>query len=112
TSDRNAHGVPGTDYSAGSGSTGPRSGTASGHGGMSPWTVRNTFFAWGTDVKRSATIRVPAGNADLTPTLLALVGVKPAGLGRPGAPRGTRRRSGTGTGAGGNSHLLGGSGRR
>ncbi|HKA45922.1 MAG TPA: alkaline phosphatase family protein [Burkholderiales bacterium] len=80
TSDRNAHGVPGTDYSAGSGSTGPRSGTASGHGGMSPWTVRNTFFAWGTDVKRSATIRVPAGNADLTPTLLALVGVKPDGL--------------------------------
>ena len=42
---------------------------------MSPWTVRNTFIAWGVDFKRAATIRTPVSNVDLTPTLLALLGL-------------------------------------
>ena len=47
---------------------------AGNHGGMSPWTVRNTFIAWGVDFKRGATIRTPVSNVDITPTLLALIG--------------------------------------
>lgn len=45
------------------------------HGSMSPWNVRNTFFAWGADFKRSATVRAPAGNVDVAPTILALLGL-------------------------------------
>ena len=40
---------------------------------MSPWTVRNTFIAWGADFKRGVTVRTPASNVDLAPTLLALM---------------------------------------
>ena len=40
---------------------------------MSPWTVRNTFLAWGVDFKRGATVRTPASNVDLAPTLVALM---------------------------------------
>jgi arylsulfatase A-like enzyme len=35
--------------------------------------VRNTFLAWGADFKKGATVRTPASNVDLTPTLLALM---------------------------------------
>src|SRR5262249_4102075 len=52
--------------------TGPISGTAGNHGSMSPWTVRNTFLAWGPDFKRNVTMRTPASNVDLAPTLVAL----------------------------------------
>ena len=41
---------------------------------MSPWNVRNTFLAWGAGVKRGITASAPAGNADVTPTVLALLG--------------------------------------
>jgi predicted AlkP superfamily pyrophosphatase or phosphodiesterase len=75
---KNAFGVRGTNYTNTGGATGPLSGTASGHGSMSPWSVRNTFIAWGVDFKRGATLRVPAGNVDLTPTLLALKGINDA----------------------------------
>ena len=37
-----------------------------------PWTVHNTFFAWGVDFKRGATVHLPVSNVDVTPTLLAL----------------------------------------
>ena len=40
---------------------------------MSPWTVRNTFIAWGVDFKRGATVSTPVSNVDITPTLLALM---------------------------------------
>jgi predicted AlkP superfamily pyrophosphatase or phosphodiesterase len=75
TSEKNAFGYPGTDYSAGGGVTGPRTGNASDHGSMSPWTVRNTFLAWGVDFKQGATVRVPVGNVDIVPTILALKGI-------------------------------------
>ena len=52
---------------------------ASDHGSMSPWNVRNTLLAWGPGFKRRTTVRVPAGNADVAPTVLALLGLDTAG---------------------------------
>ena len=72
SSARSPFGVPGTDYTAAT-KTGPLEGTAGNHGSMSPWTVRNTFLAWGADFKKGATVRTPASNVDLTPTLLSLM---------------------------------------
>ena len=74
SSARNAFGVPGTDYTN-SRSTGPLQGNAGNHGSMSPWTVHNTFLAWGVDFKRGVTVRTPVSNVDITPTLLALMGL-------------------------------------
>jgi arylsulfatase A-like enzyme len=74
SSARNAFGVPGTDYTN-SGATGPLKGNAGNHGGMSPWTVHNTFLAWGVDFKRGVAVRTPVSNVDITPTLLALMGL-------------------------------------
>ena len=65
-------GVSGTDYTEAA-TTGPLNGTAGNHGSMSPWTVRNTFIAWGADFKRGVTVRTPSSNVDLAPTLLALM---------------------------------------
>jgi arylsulfatase A-like enzyme len=52
---------------------------ASDHGSMSPWNVRNTFLAWGPDFKRGTRTSVPAGNVDVAPTILALLGIADAG---------------------------------
>ena len=76
TSQKNAFGYSGTDYSVGGGTTGPRTGNASDHGSMSPWTVRNTFLAWGADFKQGVTVRVPVGNVDIVPTILAIKGIE------------------------------------
>ena len=76
TSDRNEFGVSGTDVTTrGGGSSGTLPVPRSGHGSMSPWTVRTTFMAWGADFKRGATIRVPVSLVDIVPTILALEGV-------------------------------------
>jgi len=72
SSAKSPSGVSGTDYTEAS-TTGPLHGAAGNHGSMSPWTVRNTFIAWGADFKRGVTVRTPASNVDLTPTLLALM---------------------------------------
>ncbi|MET0386184.1 MAG: alkaline phosphatase family protein, partial [Polyangiales bacterium] len=74
SSQKNAFGVPGTDGELAS-ETGPITGNQSGHGSMSPWTVRNTWFAWGADFKDGVVDRVPSSNVDIAPTLLALNGV-------------------------------------
>jgi arylsulfatase A-like enzyme len=80
---KNAFGVPGTDYTDTRGATGPLKGNAGNHGSMSPWTVHNTFLAWGVDFKRGATLRTPVSNVDVTPTLIALMGLdRDAGLPR------------------------------
>src|SRR6267142_2044553 len=63
----NAFGVPGGDLASVSG--GARL-YASDHGSMSPWNVRNTFLAWGAGFKKRTTVRVAAGNVDVTPTIL------------------------------------------
>lgn len=55
--------------------SGPITSTASGHGGMSPWVVRTPLILWGRYFKQRTTVRLPAGNVDLTPTVLALVGL-------------------------------------
>jgi arylsulfatase A-like enzyme len=75
TSAENAFGVPGTDFTDTRRATGPLGGNAGNHGSMSPWAVRNTFLAWGVDFKRGATVRTPVSNVDITPTLLALLGL-------------------------------------
>jgi arylsulfatase A-like enzyme len=78
SSAKNAFGVQGSNYANTAAATGPLGGAASGHGSMSPWSVRNTFIAWGVDFKRAVTLAVPASNVDLTPTLLALKGINDA----------------------------------
>src|SRR5215831_7540394 len=75
SSARNAFGVPGTDYTDSRGATGPLKGNAGNHGSMSPWTVHNTFLAWGVDFKRGVTVHTPVSNVDVTPTLIALMGL-------------------------------------
>jgi arylsulfatase A-like enzyme len=79
SSARNRHGVPGTDYNiVSSGAGGPVSGDTANHGGIGPWTVRNTMLAWGPDFKRGAIVRAPASNVDVAPTILHLLGLGPA----------------------------------
>ena len=36
----------------------------------------NTFIAWGADFKHGVTVRTPASNVDLVPTLLALMNLE------------------------------------
>lgn len=75
SSKRNRHGIPGTDYVMVTGrATGPIDTPAGNHGGMSPWTVKNTMLAWGPDFKRGVRVRTPSSNADVTPTILHLLG--------------------------------------
>jgi len=47
---------------------------------MSPWTVRNTWLAWGADFKDAIVDHTPASNVDITPTILALHGLDARGL--------------------------------
>ena len=56
------------------------------HGGIGPWTVRNTMLANGPDFKRGAVIRTPTSNVDVTPTLLHLLGMTTALTGMDGRP--------------------------
>ena len=72
SSAKSPSGVSGSDYTEAA-TTGPLNGAAGNHGSMSPWTVRNMFMAWGADFKRGVTVRTPASNVDLAPTLLALM---------------------------------------
>lgn len=75
SSERNRFGVPGTDYLMVNGApTGPMQAGGGNHGSMSPWTVKNTMLAWGPDFKRGARVRLPSSNADVTPTILHLLG--------------------------------------
>jgi arylsulfatase A-like enzyme len=56
----------------------------SGHGGLSPWVVHNTMFAWGPAFKKGVKINTPVSNADVTPTILAMLGLDVEGMdGRP-----------------------------
>ena len=74
TSRPNAFAIRGSDLACVSG--GARL-YASDHGSMSPWNVRNTLFGWGAGFKRETTMRAAAGNADVAPTILALLGHEP-----------------------------------
>lgn len=72
---KNAAGVAGTTTQTG----------VAGHGTSSPYDIHNTLLAAGPDVRAGATSAVPTSNADLAPTLLALLGVPvpPSMTGRP-----------------------------
>jgi predicted AlkP superfamily pyrophosphatase or phosphodiesterase len=72
----NTFGLAGTNHSAAA-ATGPI--TDAGHGGLSPWIVRNTFIAWGVDFKRATVLNTPASNVDIAPTLLALMDLEREG---------------------------------
>jgi arylsulfatase A-like enzyme len=74
TSTRNAHGVPGAQ-TVHSGKPGPITSGASGHGGLSPWVVRNTLVLWGSDFKSRARVEAPASLADVMPTVLKLLAI-------------------------------------
>ena len=81
----NRHGARGSDSVQGAGvSTGPVEGTGANHGGIGPWTVRNTMLAWGPDFKRGAVVRTPTSNVDVAPTLLHLIGLAGAASGMDG----------------------------
>jgi arylsulfatase A-like enzyme len=75
TSGRNAYGVRGAQ-TIHSGSSGPVTSGASGHGGLSPWVVNNTLVLWGSDFERRARITAPASLADLMPTVLTLLSIQ------------------------------------
>jgi arylsulfatase A-like enzyme len=79
TSERNRFGVRGGDWSlVGKGGTGPVTTDRANHGGIGPWTVTNTMLAWGPDFKRGVVVRTPAANVDVAPTILHLLGMRPA----------------------------------
>ena len=73
TSQPNRFGVRGTDLACVGAGAAPY---ASDHGSMSPWNVRSTCLAWGAGVKKGVTVSVPAGNVDVAPTVLALLGLE------------------------------------
>jgi predicted AlkP superfamily pyrophosphatase or phosphodiesterase len=74
TSQPNSYGVAGS-HTVQSTMTGPYQGGGSGHGGLNPYEVHNTFVAWGTSFKQRTRITAPVSLADVTPTVLALLGV-------------------------------------
>ena len=78
-SEKNAFGYPGRQTVHGT-KAGPITTHASGHGGMSPWALRTPLLLWGAPFKSRTTISAPAGNVDIMPTVLALLGLDaPAG---------------------------------
>jgi arylsulfatase A-like enzyme len=72
TSRPNAFGASGTDLANVGAGKGP---LTADHGSMSPWNVRNTLVGWGAGFKTRLRVQVPAGNVDVTPTILVLLGL-------------------------------------
>ncbi|NOT25227.1 MAG: sulfatase-like hydrolase/transferase [Acidobacteria bacterium] len=72
----NAYGVPGGN-TVPRATTGLLQGEGSGHGGLSPWDIHNTFVAWGASFKQRTQIGAPVSLADVAPTVLTLLGLKP-----------------------------------
>jgi len=80
SADPNPFGVPGTQWVDGK----PGQPAHNGHGGLNPFVTRSTLLAVGPDFGKGQVIEIPAGNPDITPTVLALEGlaVPPAMEGR------------------------------
>lgn len=76
SSDRNAYGVAGAQTIASESRSGALAGAASGHGGLSPWTVNNTLILWGPRVRKATTVRAPAAIVDIAPTVAMLIGLE------------------------------------
>ena len=68
TSETNAAGVAGRTTDGG----------VAGHGSSSPYDIHNTLIAAGPDFREHAVSDVPTANVDIAPTLLRLLGMKPA----------------------------------
>ena len=75
TSSRNPFGVAGAQ-TVHSSKPGPIADGASGHGGLSPWVVRNTLVLWGSDFKSRTRVEAPASLADLMPTVLKVLAIE------------------------------------
>ncbi|MDO8545671.1 MAG: alkaline phosphatase family protein [Opitutaceae bacterium] len=75
-SEKNAFGHSGLQ-TANRAAVGPVTGHESGHGGMSPWVLRTPLLLWGRHFKERCVVGAPAGNVDITPTVLALMGLAP-----------------------------------
>src|SRR5262249_3279636 len=73
TSQPNQFGIAGT-HTITSSRNGPINTGASGHGGLNPWVVHNTFIAWGRDFRKNVRIENPVSFADVMPTVLTLLG--------------------------------------
>jgi predicted AlkP superfamily pyrophosphatase or phosphodiesterase len=73
--EKNRFGVPGTQTIHSESREGVLQGDASGHGGLSPYAVRNTLILSGPAFKRGVESEAPAGVVDITPTALALLGI-------------------------------------
>jgi hypothetical protein len=56
--------------------TGPVDGVEANHGGIGPWTIRNTMLANGPDFKKGVVVHTPSSNVDVMPTLLSLLSLK------------------------------------
>ena len=82
-SSANAFGMAGANSAAAT-ATGPITGADAGHGALSPWTIRNTFIAWGVDFKRGTVLNTPSSNVDIAPSIFTLMnldrGIVPAGF--------------------------------
>lgn len=73
-----ANGVPGTVISESEGSNlnmGVQKGT---HASLSPFDLHNTLVAAGPDFRQGFVDNMPSGNVDVAPTILKILGVKPA----------------------------------
>ena len=72
TDEENEFGVPGTEVAT---TTEGAHGMHSGHGGLSPWAMRTTFFGVGPDLLQGSVAKLPAAQVDLVPTILHLKGI-------------------------------------
>ena len=75
--EKNRFGVAGTQTIHSESREGVLEGDASGHGGLSPYAVRNTLILSGPAFRRGVDIDAPAGVVDITPTALALLNITP-----------------------------------
>jgi predicted AlkP superfamily pyrophosphatase or phosphodiesterase len=75
--EKNRFGVAGTQTIHSESREGVLDGDASGHGGLSPYAVRNTLILSGPAFRRGVDVDAPAGVVDITPTALALLNVTP-----------------------------------
>jgi hypothetical protein len=74
----NEFGVPGTEVTT---TTAGAHAMHSGHGGLSPWAMRTTFFGVGPDLRTASVAALPAAQVDLVPTILHIKGIGvPAGV--------------------------------
>ncbi|MCC7341430.1 MAG: alkaline phosphatase family protein [Bryobacterales bacterium] len=73
SADANPFGVPGTQWIPGSAGQPAHHG----HGGLNPYVTHSTLLAVGPDFAQGQEIDVPAGNTDITPTVLSLEGIAP-----------------------------------